>query len=1067
MRIILIFLFVGFAQAASAQLLLQGRVVSLPDSSALAGAVIKVKGMNQGATTDESGRFTLSVDQAMPSLQISYIGFESLELSLQMPVSSPVTIGLRPDANQLGEVVISTGFEKIPKERATGSFATVDNALLNRRVSTDIVSRLDDVAAGLINNRGKGSAQGLLIRGQSTINSSTRPLIIIDNFPYEGDLNSINPNDIENVTVLKDAAAASIWGSRAGNGVIVLTTKKGSASKSPQITINSNVTIAARPDMFYQPRMSTADYIDNERFLFESGRYNSAERNAAKYPFTPVVELLMAQRDKLITQEQAQAEIDLLKSRDIRNEYGKYMYQRSVSQQYSVSVNGGGDTHRYFVSAGFDKNRPSEVSNTYQRFTVNANNSFHISPKLEVSAGLYFSESKNRNGNPGPLVYTNPLTGSLVTQMYPYASLAAENGDPLAVIKDYRLSFLQQAQTAGLLDWHYRPLAEMATADNTTRLTDYRINLTADYKLFSGLSLSMLYQYGKGISSTMNHFSEHSYTARTLVNQLSSVDSNGVVKQNLAPGGILDRNENAYTSHNLRGQLHYSHNFGSSGELVAIAGAELRDYSTQGGTSRYYGYNDSYASARPVDYITAYRSYVNPASTMRVPYMDSRSGSSDRYLSYFVNGSYTLKGKYILSASGRMDQSNLFGVETNDKRVPLYSAGVAWRLSQERFFQLGWLSSLKLRSTFGYSGNSNKNVSAFTTAFFEGTDYYTREPYAIITNPPNERLRWEKVQTLNLGLDFETRGRRLTGSIEYYFKKGIDLIGSMPYPGSSGVKTFTGNYASTAGRGLDMTLTAKIFDKSFKWQSDLLLSHTTDKVTRYEVRALATAYLGNADGTSVYPLQGRPLYALYSLEWAGLDPSTGDPQGYLNGEVSKDYLAILRTDPDKLHYHGPARPTTFGAFRNTFSYKSFGLSFNLSYRLGHYFRQRSVSYTDVNNSVVTHSDYGLRWQKAGDELLGSVPSRPSAVDANRDGFYAYSQILVQKADNIRLQDITLSYDLTRNASANLPFRNARLYVYANNIAKIWKAYKGSLDPDYAQAMYAPAKSISVGIKVDL
>jgi len=1067
MKIFLTLLLIGLLQTVSAQSVIHGQVVSLADSSALAGAVVKIKGINQGVTTDETGRFTLAVDQTRLSLQISYIGYESVELAVQMPVSAPLLIGLLPDANQLGEVVISTGFEKIPRERATGSFATVDNALLNRRVSSDIVSRLDDVAAGLINNRGKGSAQGLLIRGQSTINSSTRPLIIIDNFPYEGDLASINPNDIESVTVLKDAAAASIWGSRAGNGVIVLTTKKGNAAKSPQITFNSNLTIGAKPDLFYQPRMSTADFIDNERFLFENGRYNSAERNAAKYPFTPAVELMIAQRDKLITREQAQAQIELLKSQDIRNEYEKYLYQSTISQQYSLALSGGGDTHRYFVSAGFDKTRPSEVSNAYQRFTLNANNTFVVSDKLEVSAGIYFSESENKNANPGALTYTNPLTGSPGTQMYPYASLAGGQGEPLAVIKDYRLSFLLQAENAGLLNWQYKPLAEMAAADNTAGLTDYRINLTADYKILPGFSFSLLYQYGKGISTIRNYYSEQTYTARNLVNQLSSVDSSGMVKQNLAPGGILDRSENAYVSHNLRGQLRYTHTFAGSGELVAIAGAEIRDYTTQAGASRYYGYDDNYASSRPVDYITAFRSYVNPASTVRVPYVDSRSGSTDRYLSYFVNGSYTLKGKYILSASGRMDQSNLFGVETNDKSVPLYSAGAAWRLSQESFFQVAWLSSVKLRSTFGYSGNSNKNVSAYTTAFFEGTDYYTRVPYAVISNPPNEKLRWEKVQTLNLGLDFETRGRRFTGSAEYYWKKGMDLIGSMPYPGSSGVKTFTGNYASIAGRGMDVTLTARIFDQSFKWQSDLLFSYTTDKVTRYEVRALSTAYLGSGDGTSIYPLEGKPLYGLYSLRWAGLDPATGDPQGYLENEVSKDYVSLLKADPDALHYHGPARPKIFGALRNTLTYKSFALSFNLSYRLGHYFRLRSVSYTDVNNSVLTHSDYALRWQKAGDELLSRVPSRPSAVNTNRDNFYAYAQILVQKADNIRLQDINLSYDLVRSAARNLPFRSARLYVYGNNMATIWKAYKGSLDPDYSQAMFAPARSMSIGIKLDL
>ncbi|MBE9462122.1 SusC/RagA family TonB-linked outer membrane protein [Dyadobacter subterraneus] len=1067
MRLFLTLFFLGLLQTLSAQSVLKGRVVSLPDSAALAGAVIKLKGVNQGVTTDENGRFTLVTELDTLSLQISYIGFQPRELRLHLPAPNLVVAGLLPDENQLGEVVISTGYEKIPRERATGSFSFVDNALLNRRVGADIVSRLDDVAAGLINNRGKGGAQGLLIRGQSTINSAARPLIVIDNFAYAGDLNTINPNDIESITILKDAAAASIWGSRAGNGVIVITTKKGSGSGAVQISLNSNLTVGAKPDLFYQPRMSTADYIANERHLFESGGYSSAEKSASHYPLTPVSELLIAQRDKVISAEQAESQIQKLTSYDVRNDYEKYLYQSSISQQYALSFKGGSPKHRYFVSGGYDRTRPSEVGNSSQRLTFNANNTFVLSPKLEFSAGIYYAESKSKTNNPGALTYTNPLTGNISTAIYPYAQLADQNGNALSIIKDYRLSFTGQAQKQGLLNWDYSPLQEMAAADNSVKLTDYRINLGTEYKILPSLTFSGLYQYGRGITVSRNLYSQNTYMARNLINQLTSVDSAGLVRRNLPLGGILDQSESAYTSHSGRAQLHYQQTLFGTDELTVLAGAEIRNFSTEGGSSRYYGYDERYASNSPVDYTTAFRSFVNPATTLRIPFVDSRYGTTDRYLSFYVNGSYTLKKKYIFSASARKDQSNLFGVKTNDKSVPLYSLGAAWNLSQERFFHVGWLPYLKLRSTFGYSGNSNTNVSAYTTAYIEGTDYYTGAPYAVISNPPNSNLRWEKVKNLNFALDFETRNRILSGTVEYYLKKGIDLIGSMPYPGSSGVKTFTGNYASTSGRGLDVTLSARIFDKVFKWQSDLLFSRAADKVTKYDVKALSTDYLGNGDGTSIYPLEGKPLYSVYSLKWAGLDPLTGNPQGYLGSEVSKDYASILKADPATLVYNGPARPKLFGALRNSFSWKSLALSVNINYRFGHYFRLRSVSYTDLNNGVVTHSDYALRWQKPGDELTTQVPSSPQISNTNRDNFYAYAQPLVKKADNIRLQDINLSYNLTGGGLKKLPFHSASLYLYANNIGILWKSYKGKLDPDYAQAAFAPVRSLSLGVKIDL
>jgi TonB-linked SusC/RagA family outer membrane protein len=1053
--------------AAHAQLTIQGKIISLPDSSSLPGAVIKVKGSTQGTTADENGHFTLVSTLDTVRMQVSYIGYKAIDLSFDAATDLPVSIGLVRDENQLDEVVVSTGYQQIPKERAAGSFAFVDNALLNRRVSSDIVSRLDDVAAGLINNGGKGRARGLAIRGQATITSAASPLVVIDNFAYEGELSSINPNDIESITVLKDASAASIWGSRAGNGVIVITTKKGRKSKAPQISFNSNLTISGRPDLFYQPRMSTADFIDNELLLFQSGRYASAERHASQYPLTPVVVLLIAQRDGNISAEQAQSQIQALKANDIRKDYQKYLFQRQLSQQYALSVSGGTDAHRYFVSGGYDKTRPVEQANASERFSLNANNSFALGKRLEFSTGIYFSQSSATNNNIGPLTYVNPLTGAPGAAIYPYAQLAGPNGKSLQLIKDYRMAFTERARSQGLLDWGYNPLDEMALSDNSSKLTDYRINLTASYKILEGLSFSGLYQYGRGISQGRNHSSQQTYMARNLINQLSQVDSTGAVRRNLPLGGILDLTESAYTSQNLRGQLHFDRALSTATALTAFAGAEMRQLVTAGGTARYYGYDDEYASSIPVDYVTAFRSFVNPAATLRVPYADNRSGAADKYLSYFANASYTIKRRYLLTASARIDQSNLFGVKTNDKRVPLYSAGAAWTLSEEPFFKARWLAYLKLRATLGYSGNSNKTVSAFTTAYLESTDYYTRAPYAVITNPPNQDLRWEKVKTINLGADFELFGKMLWGSIEYYRKKGLDLIGSMPYPGSSGVKTFTGNYATTSGSGLDLTLTARLAKRHLSWQADLLLSRVTDKVTRYDIKTIATNYLGSGDGVSIYPLQGRPLYAVYSLRSAGLDAATGDPQGYLEGKVSKDYAAMLRIDPAQMTYHGPARPSVFGAFRNTVGWKGLSVSANISYRLGHYFRLGSVYYTGVNNSLLTHSDYGQRWQKPGDELHTSVPSRPATVNANRDNFYTYTEPLVQKAGNIRLQDVNLGYSLDGAWIQKLGLRTAQLYLYANHLTLLWKAYKGKLDPEYAQATFAPPRTLSIGLKADL
>ncbi|SEI46270.1 TonB-linked outer membrane protein, SusC/RagA family [Dyadobacter koreensis] len=1060
------YLLPGFFLSASGQFIARGMVVSASDSLALPGAVVKVKGGSQGVTTDEKGRFQIALVDSSARLQISYIGFRTLEISVRFPLQTDLTAALSPDANQLGEVVVSTGYQTVPRERATGSFSSVSHALFNRRVSTDVISRLNDLVPGLITNRGTGSARGLLIRGQSTINSSARPLIVIDNFPYEGDLSTLNPNDVESVTVLKDAAAASIWGARAGNGVIVITTKKGAIDAAPKISFNTNFTAGQMPDLFYQSQTSAADFIENERLRFEAGSYSNAEKNIRQYPFTPAVETLIAARDKTITPQQAQQQLDAFKQIDVRNDYQKYLYQPSLNQQYSLGIQGSGSKNRYFLSGGYDRSRASEVGNHYERFSFNASNTYAVSRRLDLTAGIYFIQSTSTQNSQGLPTYTNALTGYTGTAMYPYARLADGSGNPLDLIRQNRLSFVQKAAGIGLLDWSYNPIREISLADNKVKLTDYRMNLTADYRISKALRANILYQYARGISEGRNYYSAATFTARNLVNSFSSIGAGGTLVRPIPAGGILDQATSAYQSHNLRSQLDYSQSWGRH-EVSAIAGAELRDLARNGSTYRVYGYDNAYATGKAVDYVTFFPNFVNPSNSSRIPYLDTKTGESDRYLSYYANAAYTFQKRYVFSASARLDQSNLFGVKTNDKGVPLFSSGLAWNLSQEPFYHAAWLPYLKLRATYGSSGNSNKNVSAFTTAAFGAQgDAATGATYATIQNPPNPSLRWERIQTFNAGVDFDTRNRVFSGSLEYYHKKGIDLIGVRPYPGSSGIKTFTGNYAATKGQGIDLSVQARIFDKEFKWYSMLLMSQVTDKVTKYDETTLAVFYLGNGDGAGTYPLEGKPLYALYSLRWAGLDPLSGDPLGYVDGEVSKDYAAILSADPSQMIYHGPARPKVFGAFRQTVSWKALSLSVNMTYRLGYFYRARSVSYSDLADGLTVHGDYGLRWQQPGDEQRTQVPSQPAFPDSNRDNFYLLSQGLVKKADHVRLQDVNLSYNWSKKTGSAFPFSTAQLYVYADNLGILWKASKGKLDPDYAQALYALPRTLSIGLKLD-
>mgnify|MGYP006144554793 FL=1 len=479
-------------------------------------------------------------------------------------------------------------------------------------------------------------------------------------------------------------------------------------------------------------------------------------------------------------------------------------------------------------------------------------------------------------------------------------------------------------------------------------------------------------------------------------------------------------------------------------------------------SNRFYGYNDDFGQSIPVDYVTTFRRYHNN-SLANIPTIERHSGISDRFLSAFFNAAYTYDRKYILSASARKDQSNLFGVETNQRGVPLWSVGAGWVISEESFYNFGWLPYLKFRSTYGYNGNAVKSISALTTAvyFIQNTTLNPNLPYAAITNPPNPDLRWERIKILNLGLDFESKNGRFSGYFEVYNKQGLDLIGDRIVPGSSGMTNFRGNFADTRSRGIDLLLSTKVIDRKLSWVNSLIFSHINEKVTSYGVDTPPRQAL--SDGF-VPPVPGKPLFAVFSLPSAGLDPVNGDPRGFVDGEPSSNYgLVFDQLTFENINYHGSSRPTFYGALRNDLSWKNLSLSVNVSYRMGYYYRRNSIAYGQLFSGRISHEDYSNRWQNPGDENTTYIPSLPQFNNFNRNEFFRFSEHLVERADHIRLQDIRLSYNFFRSQIPRLPFRSVELYGYVNNIGILWKSSNERIDPDFQDMR--PLRTYSMGLRI--
>lgn len=1030
-------------------------------------ASVSVKGKKNGTITNTKGEFLLNGIEEDAVLEITGVNIEPMQVKVNGKADLGV-ITVRIKITQSDAVVLSTGYQDIPKERATGSFVKIDNELVNRRVSTDILSRLDGITNGLIFNTNRRQANDISIRGRSTIFANDKPLIVVDNFPYEGDINNINPNDIESINVLKDAAAASIWGARAGNGVIVIVTKKGGYNKPLRIELNNNITFGEKPDLFYSQRfLNSSDFIDVEQTLFNQGYYTVDETSLDRPVLSPVVEILIKKRDGFISAAEADVQINALRGIDVRNDLTKFVHRKSANQQHSINLNGGGENINYNFSLGYDNNRMNDVGNFYKRYTLNSMNNFRVSKTLTLMAGLNYIQSNTQRNNPG---YEN-IRSSNTRALYPYTQLADANGNPLPIPYTYRNSFITSLPSQ-MLNWQYNPLDEIQLADNTTSLTNTRLQLGAKYTIVKGLDAEVKYQYEKQNILSSNHRSKDTYFARDLINSFTEV-SGTTYDRHVPIGGILDLSSSELHSHTGRGQLNFNKSWNTINELNAVAGFETREAVVKNSSSRYYGYNEDLATSAQVDYITFFPLYYNTGNFATIPNGNSLSGLTDRFISLFFNGAYSYKKKYTLSGSMRKDASNLFGVRTNQKGVPLWSMGGLWNISNEQFYTSSFLPSLKLRATYGYNGNIDKSVTAYLTAIaYNFPASQTGLPYGALLNPPNEELRWEKVRTINIGLDFESKNKIIHGSIEYYTKNGQDLFGDEFIAPSTGSLQIRGNFASTLTKGIDINLNSTLINKEFKWDVNLLSSWVNDKVTGYDIPSTSARFLDYGEnGFSLYPREGYPLFAIYSLKWAGLDPLNGDPQGYLNGTVSKNYNSIMSsTLPDDLIYHGSAVPTLFGAFRNNFSYRGITLSVNMVYKLGYYFRRPSISYNSLFAGGAGHQDYSKRWVKPGDENFTNVPSMPVIpFSNNRDVFYSNSEILVEKGDHIRLQDISVSYDLNKSLLRKTPFKDIRVYCYLNNVGILWRANKYGIDPDVANyptviSNYPNPRTIAIGLK---
>lgn len=1053
---------------------LQGKVVSAVDGKPLQGVSVHVEADKLKTSTKKDGSFNIAVSQRNGKVKLTYVGYKTQELEYTSGVVLSVQLNIID--NQLEEVeVVSTGFQKIPKERATGSFELIDNRLLNKRIGSSIMDRLENASVSTRFEKDYQWADQSQYavtpqfnfdnRGKSVMSGSPSRTIVLDNVLFEGDLRDINPNDIESVSILKDAVATSIWGANGGGGVIVLTTKKGNYNSPFRISFNSNVTVQEKPNIYALPFMKSADFIEYESFLFKKGYYNSRLNNKTSFPtVTPVVDLLNKLKKNLITHDFAQSEIDRYKSYDIRDDYYDHVYRTTFLQQHALNLSGGNSKIAFNFSAGWDDNQNSKYSSENNRKTLRLSVKANPINKLQLNTDISFSQVHARDFSTNQEVsYRNSSIG----QEWPYLRLVNSEGIPIASdAVPYSKIYRDTAGNELLLDWTYNPLDEIKYNYQTYTSNDLLANMSLSYQFNAHLNVQGIYAF-QHVSSPLEDWAGiETFSVRNRINLYSQYNNKTILKQPVPIGGLMGLGNTFTQAHTGRLLMNYNQKMDNDNHQIdVLLGTEIRQKHLESNSMNLYGFDKDNWSFSAMDYTSLFPTLNRKTGGARLQDGIYLQNLTNRYVSFFGNMNYIYKQKYILNSSIRQDASNLFGIKANNKWQPLWSVGTAWILSQESFLKSSYIDLLKIRATYGFSGRANVNYAALPIIEFKGADQLTGLKYASITTPPNPELRWERNQTVNLALDFAFFNKRLSGTYEWYVRNATDLLTNIQLDPTTGYDAIMKNGGELRSIGHELTVNSvNVNTPSFVWSSNLLISKNRTKVTKYAYKMSdANSYVYNAGTAGSFLLEGHDEGAVLAFPFAGLDPANGDPQGYLNGKVSKDYAGILFGGVENVIDLGPGRPTYYFSIANDLSYKNFSVRFNIQGRAGFKFFRSTFSQIAAADNRMGHPDYLDRWQKPGDEKITTVPSVTYPIDAMRDIFTQKTEALVVKGDNIRLQDIFLSYQFGKNQL----FKSLSANVFVKNINKIlWKANKHGIDPEYRDAIPYPL-SISIGVNATL
>ncbi len=861
------------AFAASRQV--QGVVISSEDNMPLIGASVYIKAEDlskdgnsptiTGVITDIDGKFNISVPEGVTRLFCSYVGHEVQELKL-VPGKNQYEITLFPSAQMLDAVVV-TGYQTVERRKLTAAVGKLN--ISDETIGA--VKSIDQALAGQIAGLSVTSTSGapgapakIRIRGTSSLNGTQDPLWVLDGIPLEGtdvpqsnvlnDVSNIqqssiaglNPADIENITVLKDAAATAIYGARAANGVIVITTKKGKVGK-PVINFSSKFTYIPTLSTNRLNMLNSQEKVDLELELLRSNfAYGDNKGGVSK--IISGYGLTDAYKKGGWGALTPEAQTDISRLRNTETDWGDILFRDAFNQEYSLSLSGGNERVTYYTSIGYYQENGNVKGVGLDRLNVVAKTSYKVNRMLKFGVSLFVNRRNNKT-------YLTDTYG-LVNPVY-YSRKANPYYQPFDANGNYVYDF--DVQNNSDTDLGFNIFEERKNTSNEETINALSSIFDAELRFNDKLKFTTQLGLQLDKASKEQIADKESFSMRIIRKNSKYWDSASQSNKYFIPdGGVHKAYENTNSQITWKAMGEYRDSFNDIHELEVMVGTELRKTWYETLFSAGYGFDRQTLTTKPVVFPDEDRARQFP--------LHQKTYKENAYVSFFSTASYSLMNRYTFGGSIRFDGSDLFGVDKKYRYLPLYSVSGLWRLSNEPFMQgtRKWMDNLAFRVSYGIQGNIDKNTSPFLLGKYIVDNILPggSEHMIDINSAPNKKLRWEKTQSVNVGLDFSVLNQALNLSVDYYYRKGTDLIGKQMLPLETGFVSTNINWASMVNKGVEVSLsTRNVATKNFSWYTNLNFAYNNNKVLREAI----------PEAQTIPGREGYPVDAIFAIKTAGLD----------------------------------------------------------------------------------------------------------------------------------------------------------------------------------------------------